>query len=159
MNPIKVLGIGSPFGDDQVGWNVAEALKQHLSVYSDISTYVHIETIDRPGIRLIELIRTFNTVFLIDAVKSSSALGTIHQFTKEDIIDCAPRLSTHNISILQALHMANALNELPHQLLFYGVEINTVTLDATLSEHVESAVATLSVRLKDEIIRLVNCVF
>lgn len=57
MSVIKVLGIGSPFGDDQAGWKVAEALKQQLSVCPSISAYVHIESIDRPGIRLIELIK------------------------------------------------------------------------------------------------------
>ncbi|ARB93718.1 hydrogenase maturation protease [Legionella longbeachae] len=152
MSFIKVLGIGSPFGDDQAGWEVAEALKRQLAACTAISAHVHIERIDHPGIRLVELLRTSDTVFLIDAVRSNSTLGTIHQFTNEDIVDSAPKFSTHNIGVLQALQIASALNELPNHLLFYGIEINTITLDTILSEEVKSAIARLTIQLKNEII-------
>ncbi|WP_115707841.1 hydrogenase maturation protease [Legionella sainthelensi] len=152
MRVIKVLGIGSPFGDDQAGWEVAKALKQQLSVCASISACVHIESIDRPGIRLIELIKKSDTVFLIDAVRSGGTLGTIHQFTKEDIVGSVPKFSTHNLDILQALQIASALNELPSHLLFYGIEINTITLDTILSEQVKSAIVKLAIQLKTEII-------
>jgi len=32
MNPVTVIGIGSPYGDDQLGWQVVERLKRLLTV-------------------------------------------------------------------------------------------------------------------------------
>lgn len=156
MNSIKVLGIGSPFGDDQAGWHVAESLKQQLALNSHINTLVHIESIDRPGIRLIELISACTTVFLIDAVKSGSPPGTIHQFTKEEIIHSEVPFSTHHMGILEALHIAEALNELPEHLFLYGIEIESVCFNALLSKPVALAVSALSNQLKSVILEKVE---
>ncbi len=152
MKTIKVLGIGSPFGDDQAGWKVAEALKQQLSIHLHRAPRICIESHDRPGVRLIELIRGVNTVIIIDAVKSDSVIGTIHRFQKDTLLDTENRFSTHGISILEALQLADALNELPANLLFYGIEIGTITVNATLSQRVEKAIADLARQLKNEMV-------
>ncbi|WP_131795000.1 hydrogenase maturation protease [Fluoribacter gormanii] len=152
MSLIKVLGIGSPFGDDQAGWKVAAELKQQIVIHPHIAPNLLIESHDRPGVRLIELIRGFNTIFIVDAVKSDSAIGTIHRFDRDALLDSEPRFSTHGISILQALQLANALNELPANLLFYGIEIDAISLDETLSAHVEQAIKDLTRLLLNEIV-------
>ncbi|MCW8408139.1 hydrogenase maturation protease [Legionella sp. PATHC035] len=152
MKIIKVLGIGSPFGDDQVGWKVANALHQSLSKNPHLAPFLLIESHDRPGVRLIELMSGFNTVFIIDAVKSGSAIGTIHRFENESILDSESRFSTHGISILQTLHLARALNELPANLLFYGIEIDAITLDDTLSPPMERAIAEVTRRLINDLV-------
>ncbi|WP_454784260.1 hydrogenase maturation protease [Legionella sp. WA2024007413] len=152
MNSIKVLGIGSPFGDDKAGWNVASELKKELAMYTHIAPHVLIESHDRPGVGLIELIRGYNTVFIIDAVKSGSEVGTVHRFQKDALLDTGHRFSTHDIGILQALQLASALDELPANLLFYGIEIETLTLDETLSYNVEKAIARATFQLLNEII-------
>ncbi|CAM2920907.1 hydrogenase expression/formation protein [Legionella steigerwaltii] len=156
MTIIKVLGVGSPFGDDQVGWKVVEELKHQLSIDTDVSPFVVIERCDRPGVRLIELMSGFNTVFIIDAVKSGNAIGTIHRFQKEALLDSAPGFSTHDLGIIQALQLASALNELPDNLLFYGIEIDVITFDTTLSLHVENAITDLALQLKNEIVAWVQ---
>ncbi|PWY55059.1 hydrogenase [Legionella qingyii] len=152
MNLIKVLGIGSPFGDDQAGWKVAAELRRQLAIPTPMAPYVLIEHHDRPGVRLIELIRGFNTIFIIDAVKSGSEVGTIHRFHKDALLDSEPTFSTHGISILQALQLAGALNELPANLLFYGIEIDAITLDETLSPQVEQAIGEVTRLLLSEIV-------
>lgn len=148
MNVIKVLGIGSPFGDDQVGWRVAEALKQQLSMRRVI-----IESHDRPGIRLIELMSGANTVFIIDAVKSNSKIGTIHYAKNNEIFKEEHKLSTHDIGISQALQLGSALNALPENVIMYGIEIDTIIFGTTLSQHVESAIEQVVIQLKNEIVR------
>lgn len=151
MNLIKVLGIGSPFGDDQAGWKVIEILKQQIALPAHIAQYLMIESHDRPGIRLIELMCKADTVFLIDAIKSNKGIGTIHQFKKTDIFESENKFSTHGIGVLQALQLGCALNALPRNILFYGIEIDTIVLDSTLSLHVQIAVEKLAAQLKDEI--------
>ena len=152
MKRIKVLGIGSPFGDDQAGWSVATELSRQLANHSHIAPYVLIECHDRPGVRLIELISGFDTIFIIDAVKSGSEIGTVHRFQKDALLDSGQRFSTHGISILQALQLASVLNELPENLLFYGIEINAITLDDTLSPPVVRAIAEVTHHLLDELV-------
>ncbi|WP_010654362.1 hydrogenase maturation protease [Fluoribacter dumoffii] len=154
MKCIKVLGIGSPFGDDQAGWNVANTLSQKISMYPHLAPFVLIESHDRPSIRLIEFMRGSPTVFIIDAVKSGSEIGTIHRFKDDSILDFENRFSTHGISILQTLQLASALNELPASLLFYGIEIGGVTWDESLSPPVAQAVADVTLQLLEEISNL-----
>ena len=156
MNKIKVLGIGSPFGDDQLGWKVAEALKHDLSQHRDIFPFVSIESHDRPGARLIELMKGFNAVVIIDAIKSGREIGTIRRFQKEDIGEFESRFSTHENSILQALQLASALNELPNNIQFYGIEIDNIVLESILSQPVEKTIKSLVSQLKMEIIQTVK---
>ena len=49
MSNIKVLGIGSPFGEDQAGWKALEILKSRLSLNAILSPYIQIEFHDKPG--------------------------------------------------------------------------------------------------------------
>lgn len=154
MNFIKVLGIGSPFGDDQVGWRVAEALKDQISVHDNISQYVIIESHDRPGVRLIELMNEASTIFIIDAVKSNSKPGTIFRFKNNEIFESENRLSTHGIGISQALQLGYALDALPDNIILYGVGVDIIEFGTTLSQPVERAIIKVVTRLKNEIIKM-----
>lgn len=113
MKTIKVLGIGSPFGDDQVGWKVIELLKSHLPFSEHITLGQH----DRPGARLLELMGGANTVYLIDAIKSGHPLGTIHCFKNTEIFTIKNHLSTHDLGLAQALQLAKALDVLPEHVI------------------------------------------
>lgn len=151
MNFIKVLGIGSPFGDDQVGWSVAEALKQQIS-----SPFVSIESHDRPGVRLLELMSGAHTVFIIDAVTSGSEAGTIHRFKNKDIFAAENRFSTHEMGVSHALQLGKALNALPDSIVLYGIEIDRTESLSTLSYGVERAVEKVAMQLKQEIVELMH---
>ncbi|HHF0525829.1 TPA: hydrogenase maturation protease [Legionella anisa] len=90
-------------------------------------------------------------VFLIDAIKSNKEIGTIRQFKKDEIIAPENQFSTHGIGVLQALQLANALNVLPNNIIFYGIEIDVIVLDSTLSPCVQNAVEQLAAQLKNEL--------
>lgn len=152
MKLIKVLGIGSPFGDDQVGWKVAEVLKKHMSTYVNTPQHLIIESHDRPGMRLIELMSGASAVFIIDAVKSNSEAGTIHRFKNNEIFAAETRFSTHDIGVSQALQLGSALNLLPDNIIVYGIEIDTSESGTILSHKVEHAIELVVVQLKNEII-------
>ena len=98
----------------------------------------------------------FNTVFIIDAIKSGREIGAIHRFQKESIWEFESRLSTHDASILQALQLASALNELPDNIQFYGIEIDNIVLESILSQPIENAIKNLVLQLKIEIIETVK---
>ncbi|KTD14105.1 hydrogenase maturation protease [Legionella israelensis] len=131
MNDIRVLGIGSPFGDDQVGWHVVNLLKQQIGPDSG---QLLITACDRPGTRILELMRSADKVFLIDAVMTGAPAGTLHYLKNEEIISFTNGLSTHGIGIIDAIEIGKALNELPKQIILYGIEIENVSKDFKLSK-------------------------
>lgn len=113
---IKIIGIGSPFGDDQVGWRVADQLKTELP-------HIAIEKSDRPGPRLVSLLQGADTVILIDAVMSGAAVGAIHLLDYPELPNSTYFLSSHGFGVLEGLQLAEALGILPKNLSIYGIEI------------------------------------
>jgi Ni,Fe-hydrogenase maturation factor len=61
MSRVRILGIGSPSGDDQAGWLVADALQD--AGLEDVD----IDKLDRPGTSLIPLLAV-SRLILIDAM-------------------------------------------------------------------------------------------
>ena len=153
---ILVLGIGSPFGDDQLGWAVAQRLQQRTRLQSYMPDRLQIESYDRPGLHLIESMRHAKTVFLIDAVKSNTTIGTLHCFKKEAIgnLDCT--LSTHGLGLAAAIKIAEALNELPENITLYGIEIGDSQNQLTRSDTLLQATEALSLQIENDIVSLLG---
>jgi hydrogenase maturation protease len=144
---IKIIGIGSPFGEDQAGWKVIEMLQQTLSSQSKIE----IVSYDRPGIHLLSYIQNLECVYLIDAVKSGAVAGTIHRFENETINECHTLLSTHDFGVVQTLKMGQALNMLPKKIILYGIEINPAQNDGFISEVTQQAIQLVSEKITHEL--------
>ncbi|WP_133130776.1 hydrogenase maturation protease [Legionella yabuuchiae] len=153
MNDLRVLGIGSPFGDDQVGWHVANRLKQQIGPDSE---RLLITACDRPGTRILELMRSADKVFLIDAVMTGAPAGTVHYLKNEEIISFPNGLSTHGIGIIDAIEIGKALNELPKQIVLYGIEIENVSKNFKLSKIIERAIEKTVSRLIKELHELLK---
>ncbi|CAM2927214.1 hydrogenase maturation protease [Legionella worsleiensis] len=150
MNTIKVLGIGSPFGDDQAGCLVAKRLMD-----SDLlklnCPFVVIEAHDRPGIRLLELMEQANKIYLVDAIQTGSPPGTIHRLINEAIFELKPMLSTHDVGIAQALELGRSLNQLPEHVILYGIEIGSFAHHSELSLPVAHAITKTAALLVKEL--------
>lgn len=146
MSLIKVLGLGSPFGDDQAGWRVASGLLAQA-----MPAHLIIESHDRPGARLIELMSNVSLVFLIDAVKTGHELGFIHRFKNKEIDDFYPLMSTHDMGVAQALQLGRALDALPKTVILYGIEVDSIALDNVLSKPVQRAIDEVVARLTKEL--------
>ena len=54
MSKLRVIGIGSPFGDDQLGWLVVRLLQQHPSLHQFTKDSLELLCSDRPGMYLLE---------------------------------------------------------------------------------------------------------
>lgn len=138
---IKVLGIGSPFGDDKVGWKVIDLLKK--PTYNKLVIEKH----DRPGIRLLDLMRGAHIVYLIDAVVTGAPLGTIYKLAKNEIKELKTVISSHDIGIAQALEIGEELGDLPQEIIFYGIEIGVNNYD-TLSSLVNMSAQKVAENIK-----------
>jgi len=115
---IRVIGIGSPFGDDAIGLAVARALTEAPPPNCEVIAA------DRPGSALIDLFEGADTVILIDAVQSGRPPGYIHEFDfdKLDRVD-ASFSSSHELGLIATIQLARRLGRLPTRGRVVGVEI------------------------------------
>lgn len=156
MSKLHVLGIGSPFGDDQLGWEVVKLLQQKPALYCFSLDQLHITCCDRPGMHLLELMKPAQTVFLIDAIKTGAMIGTVHRFQNEEIEGVGDPLSTHDLGISAAMKMGATLQVLPPKVVLYGIEVGDVQFQFALSEPIKQAVKALSVRVESEILSILS---
>lgn len=124
MNKLKVLGIGSPFGDDCLGWQTIKLLQQRPALDKFLPLALQMQECDRPGMRLLEFMRDTPTVILIDAVNSGRTLGTTYRLENLAILKFKPALSSHAIGVAEVLQIGLALQQLPEQLIFFGMEVS-----------------------------------
>lgn len=121
MTRVRVLGIGSPLGDDRVGWLVAERLRQ---IHAGNET-IDIAVLDRPGPAVLDALADCETAILVDAVVSGGIAGTIHRLDLESDLDKLPNLlSSHGFGLADSLRLGAALGRLPARLLIYGIEVH-----------------------------------
>ena len=143
MNHARILGVGSPSGDDQAGWLVIDAL-------AGLANDFDLRKLDRPGAGLIELLDGMERVILIDAMHSGAAVGTIRRFDRHDWPGYAHGLSSHGFGVAEALALADALDTLPVELTLHGIEIASATPNGTPCDAVRVAARTLAGRIVAE---------
>jgi len=123
VTPVRIIGIGSPFGDDQLAWHIVETLQQDAHFPQLQQQQLSFIKADRPGAGLLELMQGADLVILIDAMKSGARQGTIRRFEEHEIEDLTVPLSSHGFGVTAALTLAQALNAMPKKLILYGIEV------------------------------------
>lgn len=126
--PLRVIGIGSPFGDDAVGFRAIERLRKERSLFP---AGTELLVLDRPGSRLIPLLENSKAVVLIDAMQSGQRPGTVQSLQLHDLLSQAEHPSSHTLGVAEALALAKALSSLPESLLIYGIEASENELTGT----------------------------
>jgi hydrogenase maturation protease len=139
---VIIAGFGSPHGDDQAGWQVAE----RLAVYAGTADRV---LAIREGAQLVSELDSCQRLIVVDACCSTSPLGSITRFRWPD-----PRIreqhshSTHGIGLCNALELAARLGRMPADVEIFGIEISGPNPLADLSCEVMSAV--------DEVVKILR---
>jgi len=111
---IRVIGIGSPFGEDQLGWKVIEKLQKKYSEDIQKQNRLLFLSLDRPGPALLEYMKDAERIILVDALKNSEQAGQVQRLSLDDMEQFNPTtLSSHGIGIAETLKLAKALE--PHQ--------------------------------------------
>lgn len=106
-----VLGIGSPFADDQIGWLIAEQLARMPKLQERLANgRLQVLSADRPGLNLLHYLNTdFQRIILIDMVKARAKLGALYRLKAAEIMVFKGMLSTHSLGVAKALALADAL--------------------------------------------------
>jgi hydrogenase maturation protease len=136
-----VLGLGNTLqGDDGLGVRVVEQLaKRKLPVG------VEVRETGTPGIGLINEWQGWQKVMIIDATEMGEEPGTWKRFSPQDVRliseDC--RFSMHEPGIAEALQLAETMNLLPEEIIFYGVEPKQVGWGEKLSPAIQNTLPEL----------------
>jgi hydrogenase maturation protease len=120
-----IIGIGSPFGGDQAGWDAVDALAEETWVQARLAAgTLVLEKLDRPGMALLEHLRGHTHVILIDAVLSAEhGSGTWLALQREELALLASPASSHGIGVAETLAMGEALGLLPEKLEVWGIAV------------------------------------
>ncbi|MCB1800139.1 MAG: hydrogenase maturation protease [Gammaproteobacteria bacterium] len=114
---IRVIGLGSPFGDDDAGWRVVERLRGRLPAAIDL------QTLDRPGAALINWFEGVSHLLIIDAISGHPTPGKILHLAADDLQTRHGRISSHHLDLQQTLALASVIHRRPARIEIMGVSL------------------------------------
>jgi hydrogenase maturation protease len=151
QTPVRVIGIGSPFGEDQIGWLVTDALQQSDALQPYLGEQLQIIQSDRPGVTLLSEMEGAETVILIDAALSKEGESSLRCLTVDELINTQSQVSSHGFGVQQALELGQSLGQLPKEVIIIAIiitgpkvsnllEINDNYVSGEMIERVEQTV-------------------
>jgi hydrogenase maturation protease len=125
-----IVGLGSPHGDDQVGWIAVDRLRLRLP--GDVHAVKAAS-----GVELLGFLAGQDDIIILDAAAPASRPGTIRSFVWP-CADLAARgpWSTHGLGLVEALRLAQTLGRIPGQVVIATVEAQSTAPGLSLSRAV-----------------------
>jgi len=148
MATVRVIGVGSPHGDDWLGWELAERLRASEAL-TEWQEQIEISLHDRPGAALLQAWRGNGLVILLDAVRSGAEPGRVHRFDTTQLASQPPPLTKQGFGVAEAVQLAAALDALPEAVQFFGIEIDPANSEMRLSDAVHAALPALVEEIED----------
>ncbi len=145
---LLVIGVGNLYrSDDGAGITVVRRLKERG--ISGIEFTEH----RGEGTDLIEVMKGYRSVFLVDAVQSGSSPGEIIRIEahREPLPAQFSAGSTHSFGVAEAIEMARILGELPQRLIVFGLQGLDFSVGANLSVEIEQAIPVLVEKIYREL--------
>jgi hydrogenase maturation protease len=142
-----IVGVGSPHGDDAVGWLAVERLA------GKVAPSVRLVALRQP-VELADHLEGCRRLWIVDGCRGSQP-GTVHRLIWPDArIELATGYSSHGFGVAAALELTAALGRLPQQVVIFAIEAEDGRLreaGAGVSAEAESALAELEQRLIAEL--------
>jgi hydrogenase maturation protease len=132
-----VLGMGNPIlSDDGVGLHVAQLLRA-----STLPDGVDVCESEVAGLRLLELLRGYERVIIVDALMSGRDPGEIVRYEERDFTGGHRYSSAHSIGLHTALELGRTLGyEMPAEVMVFAIEaVDVETFGEQLSPPVAAA--------------------
>ena len=147
-----IIGVGSPNGDDQIGWRLIDFLRKSFA-QPGTRRVVKLLSVNDP-VDILDHLNGVSRAVVVDACRSARTPGT---FTRLDWRD--PRIqeevsqSSHRISLADTLELSRLLGRLPSQVILYVVDGAQWEPQSVISPQVAAVVP----RLADCILRELQC--
>lgn len=140
-----IVGVGSPHGDDAVGWLAVERLR------GKVDPSVRLLALREPVDMALDL-DDCRRLWILDGCSSGSPAGSVFRLEWPDQrIRFTTSPSSHGVNIDAALRLSEALGRLPSRVVIYIVELGDSRPGAPVSAEVAAALSTLENRLLAEL--------
>ena len=129
---IAVIGFGSLNGVDQAGWMVIDLLAQ-----KNIENLITFQS-KSDGADWFSLANDARLIIFVDAIRTIKSNNTLHVL--QNLSECKNIVSSssHTISILESIELAQVLGYLKAPFLFIGIELSDVeNMDELVSKTVD----------------------
>ena len=151
------VGVGSPHGDDQIGWHVADALAKIESLCEQITIRKAIVPLD-----LVDWLDGVEFLGLCDAAESRSPVGSLtrwewradHAGSCHELLPALAQSrshSSHDLDLKNVLELAARLNRLPRRIVVWAVSAKQFEPGAALSETLHTRIDALCERIAAEL--------
>ncbi|MBI3772114.1 MAG: hydrogenase maturation protease [Gammaproteobacteria bacterium] len=148
---LKIIGVGSPIGDDDIGWRVIDTLSAAPWLQPWLGRGVELISLDRPGISLLEQMVDVSQGVVIDAMSSGRQPGAVARFEWPFSTQEAGLLSSHGFGVGDALCLGQALGTLPAKLWVWGVEIQSFAGGAGPGRWTQDQIAKILQPIENEL--------
>jgi hydrogenase maturation protease len=148
LKNILVLGIGNILmEDDGAGVHAVNKLS------AEYEENKHLKLIDGGtlGLDLLNFVEWADILILIDAVDIGESPGTIIKSIITDDLNFKFSKTSHEMDLEDLLFSAKLLNILPEKIVFYGIQIKSVSMQFALSKEVGSKLDELCDYIKIEL--------
>jgi len=116
---IKIIGVGSHHGNDKLGFETLQLLKddKQLANYTNVN-YVSITS---PGTQLMDALKETDYAIIIDAIAAHDEPGKLIKLEASQITAFKPALSSHGLGVIEAIKLGLALKQIPHNIVLIGL--------------------------------------
>lgn len=119
IEPLLVVGIGSPYGDDRLGWLVIDNLET-LCAPLVRTGHIRLLRLDRPTTELLSHITPYRRAILIDAL-ALPGTRDLQVFSVHSLPASPTPSSSHGFGLADTLQLGQTLGLLPEQVEIYGI--------------------------------------
>jgi len=140
-------------GDDGVGIHVLRGLKKKIPPRTDLE----FKELGVGGIKLIEEILDYRTVFIIDSIESTTTLGKIKEFSPDQLKYTQYESAPHAVNFMTALELYQKLEpeRIPEKIRIFVITIKPeFTFKENLTPTIQAAASRLTELLINEISRM-----
>jgi len=139
-------------GDDGVGIHVLRRLRNNSATLT--CEDLEFKELSIGGIKLVEEILDYESVFIIDAIESTTAIGGISEFSPEQFKCTYHESGPHDVNFMTALELYKKLqpHRIPKTIRIFTVNIkNDFAFKEELTPTIQAAAVQLTDLLKKEI--------
>jgi hydrogenase maturation protease len=148
-----VVGVGNRWrSDDAVGLLVARRVR------GEVPRGVEVLELEGEPAGLIDAFEGADALYVVDAVSSGAAPGTVHRLdaSAEPLPAELFASSTHLLGLADALEIARALGRLPGRVVVFGIEGESFAAGEGLSAAVEGAAERVAEAVREEVAQCTN---
>lgn len=140
-----IIGVGSPHGDDAVGWRIVDELAK------SVPAHVRVLAVREPT-QMLPLLADCDRLWIIDGSRSGGRPGEITRFAWH--MGCTlpdGSTSTHGLGVDAVLRLASTLSGPMCEVMVYAIELSQAQPETPLTREVAAAVPEVARRILAEL--------